>query len=74
MCVFPGANRTFGVSIDELLKRSEGCEIPPIITSIVEYLKEHGNVVNVYSFFSGGAEGGNHDITVFYIHTCICTQ
>lgn len=47
MCVFPGANRTFGVSIDELLKRSEGCEIPPIITSIVEYLKEHGNVVNV---------------------------
>ena len=47
VCVFPGANRTFGVSIDELLKRSEGCEIPPIITSIVEYLKEHGNVVNV---------------------------
>lgn len=35
-------NKTFGVSIDELLKRSEGCEIPPIITSIVEYLKKHG--------------------------------
>ncbi|KAJ7381069.1 Protein fam13a [Desmophyllum pertusum] len=35
-------NKTFGVSIDELLKRSEGCEVPPIITSIVEYLAKHG--------------------------------
>lgn len=35
-------NKTFGVSIDELLKRSEGREIPPIITSIVEYLTKHG--------------------------------
>ena len=24
--------------------------------------------------FLGGAEGGNHDITVCYIHTCIWTQ
>lgn len=35
-------NKTFGVSIDELLRRSEGCEVPPIITSIVEYLATHG--------------------------------
>ena len=36
------ANKTFGVSIDELLRKSEGCEVPPIITSIVEYLEKHG--------------------------------
>lgn len=35
-------NKTFGVSIDELLRRSEGCEVPPIIKSIVEYLAKHG--------------------------------
>ncbi|XP_020612830.1 protein FAM13A-like [Orbicella faveolata] len=35
-------NKTFGVSIDELLRRSEGCEVPPIITNIVEYLAKHG--------------------------------
>ena len=35
-------NKTFGVSIDELLKRSEGYEVPPIVTSIVEYLATHG--------------------------------
>lgn len=46
-------NKTFGVSIDELLKRSEGREIPPIITSIVEYLTKHGkvNVTCSFSFF-----------------------
>ena len=36
------ANKTFGVSIDELLKKTEGCEVPPIITNIVEYLEKHG--------------------------------
>jgi len=35
-------NKTFGVSIDELLRRSEGCEVPPIIKNIVEYLAKHG--------------------------------
>ena len=35
-------NKTFGVSIDELLRRSEGCEVPPIIKNIVEYLTKHG--------------------------------
>jgi len=35
-------NNTFGVSIDELLRRSEGCEVPPIIKNIVEYLAKHG--------------------------------
>ena len=35
-------NRTFGVSIDDLLRKSDGCEVPPIVTTIVEYIEKHG--------------------------------
>ena len=36
------SNKTFGVPIDDLLKRSDGCEVPLIIKNIVEYLEKHG--------------------------------
>lgn len=45
-CVFIGvmviANKTFGVPLDDLLRKSEGCDVPPVITTIVEYLEKHG--------------------------------
>lgn len=35
-------NKTFGVSIDDLLRKSDGCEVPPVVTTIVEFLEKHG--------------------------------
>ncbi|KAK2566202.1 Protein FAM13A [Acropora cervicornis] len=36
------SNKTFGVSIDELLRKTEGCDVPPIVTTIVEFLEKNG--------------------------------
>lgn len=36
------SNKTFGVSIDELLRKTEGCDVPPIVTTIVEFLEKYG--------------------------------
>lgn len=35
-------NKTFGVSIDDLLRKFDGCELPPVVTTIVEFLEKHG--------------------------------
>ncbi|XP_068710197.1 protein FAM13A-like isoform X2 [Montipora foliosa] len=35
-------NKTFGVSIDELLRKAQECDVPPVVTTIVEYLEKHG--------------------------------
>lgn len=35
-------NKTFGVSIDDLLRKSDGCEVPPVVTTIVGFLEKHG--------------------------------
>ena len=42
------SNKTFGVSIDELLRKTEGCDVPPIVTTIVEFLEKYGQQIICY--------------------------
>ena len=41
-------NKTFGVSIDELLRKTEGCDVPPVVTTIVEFLEKNGQQIICY--------------------------